>query len=160
MKVIVSSIQRAETDVSLFPTLNSVGVEHDPDAAHVVHQRSPGWLIHEGDFFAWAARTHERFECAAGNPPFIRYQQFGGEVRRRAIELCAAHGTKFTALSSSWAPFIVAALTLLKPGGRMAFVVPAEIGHAPYAQPVLAPCGKFPPGPGAGNSPQAVPRSI
>ena len=48
-----------------------------------------------------------------------------------------SHGTKFTALSSSWAPFIVAASTVLKPGGRMAFVVPAEIGHAPYAQPVL-----------------------
>ena len=49
-----------------------------------VHQRVPGSLIHEGDFFAWAARTNERFECAAGNPPFIRYQRFSGEVRRQA----------------------------------------------------------------------------
>ena len=115
----------------------SVGVEHDADAAHIVHQIAPGCLIHEGDFFAWAAETCERFECAAGNPPFIRYQRFTGDVRQTAIRLCSAHGANFSSLTSSWAPFIVATATLLKPGGRMAFVVPAEIGHAPYAQPVL-----------------------
>jgi adenine-specific DNA methylase len=116
---------------------NSVGVEQDPHAAGLVHQKAPGSLMHEGDFFAWAAETRERFECAAGNPPFIRYQRFSGAVRERAIALCAAHGARFTALTSSWAPFIVATSTVLKRGGRMAFVVPAEIGHAPYAQPVL-----------------------
>jgi hypothetical protein len=31
----------------------------------------------------------------------------------------------------------VAAASLLSPGGRIAFVVPAEIGHAPYAAPLL-----------------------
>jgi adenine-specific DNA-methyltransferase len=116
---------------------NSVGIEHDPAAANFLHQRVPGSLLHEGDFFAWAARTNERFECAAGNPPFIRYQRFAGEVRRRALQLCARHGADFTALTSSWAPFLVAAATVLKRGGRMAFVVPAEIGHAPYARPAL-----------------------
>jgi len=116
---------------------NSVGIEQDSDAAGVVHARSPGSLMHQGDFFSWAARTRERFECAAGNPPFIRYQRFTGEVRQAALQLCARNGAEFSALSSSWAPFIVATATLLKPGGRMAFVVPAEIGHAPYARPVL-----------------------
>ncbi len=116
---------------------NSVGVEDQPAAAWLAQRVAPESLIHEGDFFAWAAQTHERFSCAAGNPPFIRYQRFAGEVRRRAIQLCAAHGARFTSLTSSWAPFIVATSTVLKPGGRMAFVVPAEIGHAPYARPVL-----------------------
>lgn len=116
---------------------NSVGVEQDPQASAKVHQRVPGSLIHEGDFFRWAGRTHERFECAAGNPPFIRYQRFSGEIRKAAQALCEQHGVKFSSLSSSWAPFLVATATLLKRGGRMAFVVPAEIGHAPYAVPVL-----------------------
>ena len=93
--------------------------------------------MHEEDFFAWAARTGERFECAAGNPPFIRYQRFKGEARTRALRLCASLGAAFTGLASSWAPFLVAAAGLLKPGGRMAFVVPAEIGHASYAAPLL-----------------------
>ena len=116
---------------------NSVGVEQDPDACAAVHARVAGSLIHQGDFFLWAAETHERFDCAAGNPPFIRYQRFSGPVRESALNLCARHGASFSSLSSSWAPFLVATATLLKPGGRMAFVVPAEIGHAPYAAPVL-----------------------
>lgn len=116
---------------------NSVGVEQDADAARIVHERAPGALIHQGDFFAWAAETRERFDCAAGNPPFIRYQRFTGPSRDAALTLCASLGAEFTALTSSWAPFIVAAASLLKPGGRMAFVVPAEIGHAPYAAPVI-----------------------
>lgn len=116
---------------------NSVGIEQNPRSAHQAIERSPGSLVHEGDFFTWATETGERFECAAGNPPFIRYQTFKGETRRRAIALCADLGARFTGLASSWAPFLVATAGLLKPQGRMAFVVPAEIGHAPYAAPLL-----------------------
>jgi hypothetical protein len=115
----------------------SLGVEMEGEAASAARQRAPHAVVHQGDFFEWAARTEERFECAAGNPPFIRYQRFAGDVRRRALEICACHGARLSNLTSSWAPFIVGAATLLKRGGRMAFVVPAEIGHAPYAHPVL-----------------------
>lgn len=116
---------------------NSVGIEQNPVSAHRAIERAPGALVHEGDFFTWAIETRERFECAAGNPPFIRYQTFKGEVRRRALGLCLDLGVQFSGLASSWAPFIVATAGLLKRGGRLAFVVPAEIGHAPYAAPLL-----------------------
>lgn len=116
---------------------NSVGIEQDAVATKYAVERAPWALVHEGDFFAWASNTLERFECAAGNPPFIRYQSFSGTVRDRALRLCAHAGAQFSGLTSSWAPFLVATATLLQPGGRMAFVVPAEIGHAPYAAPLL-----------------------
>src|SRR3954453_10391962 len=58
-------------------------------------------------------------------------------MRRCAMDLCSRLGAQFSGLSSSWAPFLVAAAGLLKRGGRMAFIVPAEIGHAPYAAPLL-----------------------
>ncbi|MDQ0840294.1 N-6 DNA methylase [Sphingomonas faeni] len=116
---------------------NSVGIEQDPLSAHTAIERAPGALVHEGDFFQWAEATGERFECAAGNPPFIRYHTFKGVVRARAQAFCAAQGAAFSGLTSSWAPFLVATAALLKPGGRMAFVVPAEIGHAPYASPLI-----------------------
>lgn len=116
---------------------NAVGVESDPMAARRAAERAPWASIQESEFFNWALHTQHRFECAAGNPPFIRYQTFNGEVRKRALAYCARHGAHFTGLASSWAPFVVAASTLLKPGGRIAFVVPAEIGHAPYARPVI-----------------------
>jgi hypothetical protein len=116
---------------------NSVGIEQNPVAAHRAIERAPGALVHVGDFFSWATETRERFQCAAGNPPFIRYQTFNGEMRHRALELCFRLGARFSGLTSSWAPFIVATASLLQRGGRMAFVVPAEIGHAPYAAPLL-----------------------
>lgn len=116
---------------------NSVGIEQDVTAAGAAIARAPRALIHEGDFFAWAAETPERFDCAAGNPPFIRYHHFSGVTRTRALQLCARLGADFSSLTSSWAPFIAATVGLLKPGGRLAFVVPAEIGHAPYAAPLL-----------------------
>ncbi len=117
--------------------LNSVGIEQDFAAARDAIARAPGALLHEGDFFVWAKSTHERFECASGNPPFIRYQTFKGETRERALGLCRDLGVEFSGLTSSWAPFLVATASLLKPGGRLSFVVPAEIGHAPYSAPLL-----------------------
>jgi hypothetical protein len=115
----------------------SVGVEQDQRAAIAASHRAPGCVVHVEDFFAYAATTNQRFECAAGNPPFIRYQRFSGDVRRRALHFCHRLGAPLSGLTSSWAPFLVAAASLLKPGGRMAFVVPAEIGHAPYAAPLV-----------------------
>lgn len=115
----------------------SVGV--DVSDAHCVQAReaAPWAEIHTGDFFSWAGRTPNYFDCVVGNPPFIRYQNFNGEMRKMALEMCAREGAAFSALTSSWAPFIVIAGSLLKRGGRMAFIVPAEIGHANYAAPLL-----------------------
>ena len=116
---------------------HSVGVERDASAAAVARQRAPGAELHVGDFFSWAEGTKQRFECAAGNPPFIRYQMFNGAVRRRALKLCANAGAPLSGLTASWAPFLVVTASLLKHGGRMAFVVPASIGHARYAAPLV-----------------------
>jgi len=121
----------------LFLHRNSAGVEQDAQAARKAAERAPWATVYEGDFFKWAGGTAERFDAAAGNPPFIRYQRFSGGVRAAALSLCSSVGAEFSSLTSSWAPFLVATASLLRPGGRMAFVVPAEIAHAPYAVPLL-----------------------
>ena len=96
---------------------NSVGVDTCLTSCEKARIRAPHATVHQADFFAWAGRTAERFDCTAGNPPFIRYQHFSGEVRKRALDLCASQGAKFSALTSSWAPFLVVAASLLKEGG-------------------------------------------
>ena len=116
---------------------NSVGVERDPVSVAEASVRAPDATIIEGDFFAWVSDNRRRFDCAAGNPPFIRYQRFTGATRQAALDYCRRLGVVFSGLSSSWAPFIVAAASKLRTGGRIAFVVPAEIGHAPYAGPLM-----------------------
>ena len=119
---------------------NSVGVERTPEAVGKAKGRAPGAHVCEAEFFAWAEHAHstgERFDCAVGNPPFIRYQTWGGDVRQRALSLCNRFGVVFSGLTASWAPFLAVAANLLRPGGRMAFVVPAAFGHAPYAGPLV-----------------------
>ena len=80
---------------------NAVGIEQDADATRTAMARAPWSLVHEGDFFAWASETTERFDCAVGNPPFIRYQTFKGTTRQRALDLCASLGVVFSGLASS-----------------------------------------------------------
>lgn len=115
----------------------SVGIEIDSSYAPIARERSKASLVHEADFFTWASKTQERFDAVVGNPPFIRYQGFSGETRRRALELAKRAGANLPKLSSSWAPFIAASMNLLRRNGRLAVVVPAEIGHATYAAPLL-----------------------
>ena len=87
------------------------------------------------DFFAVAPDDLPPLDAVVGNPPFIRYQSFSGE---RASARAKAQGVTLSKLVSSWAPFLVYSAAFLKPGGRLGMVVPAELGHAAYAQPVLA----------------------
>ncbi len=151
---LVAWVLRSATDRILDPSCGdgeflsaheqAVGCEFDPEHAAAARLRAPGALVHGGDFFAWADETRERFEAIVGNPPFIRYQGFSGEMRERALRLARRFGADLSSLTSSWAPFVAASASLLRPGGRIAFVVPAEIGHATYAVPLIeALCASF-----------------
>ncbi len=117
------------------------GVELDPGAYRaaqgMLEQRGiqPGANLACGDFFDFA--PGRRYDCVVGNPPFIRYQRFSGEGRKKALQCAAALGVPLPALSSSWAPFLVKSASHLVQGGRLAMVAPLELGHASYGQPVL-----------------------
>jgi adenine-specific DNA methylase len=119
------------------------GVEVDP----AVHARIAEKLADEfgvcrerlrlSDFFQIPWANVPKVEVIVGNPPFIRYQRFTGEVRKVALARSAAAGVRLPELCSSWAPFLVHSAATLRPGGRLAMVVPMEIAHAAYARPVL-----------------------
>jgi adenine-specific DNA-methyltransferase len=89
------------------------------------------------DFFTVGPERLEAVDVIVGNPPFIRYQRFTGEVRQRALARAAEQGLKLSELSSSWLPFLVHSIRFVRRGGRIAMVIPFEIGHAAYALPVL-----------------------
>ena len=78
------------------------------------------------------------FEAVVGNPPFIRYQRFKGEERKWALKRAYEHGVELPGHASSWAPFLVHAVSLIKRGGRLAMVIPAELSYAAYAKNVMA----------------------
>ncbi len=93
--------------------------------------------LHHGDFFRVRVGDLPAADAVVGNPPFIRYQRFNGDARREALQRAREAGVELSRLTSSWAPFLVHAISFLRPGGRLAMVVPAELTHATYARPVL-----------------------
>ncbi len=93
-------------------------------------------LVH-ANFFQIEQTQLGLVDAVIGNPPFIRYQQFSGDVRSLALARSREAGVELSALTSSWAPFLVHAVQFLKVGGRLAVVAPAELVHANYARPVL-----------------------
>ncbi len=87
-----------------------------------------------GDFFEWLEDgPARRFDCAIGNPPFIRYQNFPEPSRSRAMALMGRQGLRANKLTNIWVPFVVGAISRLRPGGRLAFVIPAELLQVTYA---------------------------
>lgn len=90
--------------------------------------------IHDGDFFEWLAEAPEKsFDAVVGNPPFIRYQNFPEPSRSRAMEFMQSRGLRPNRLTNIWVPFVVAGISLLREGGRLAMVIPAELLQVTYA---------------------------
>lgn len=131
------------TELGGQPACQVFGVEIDAMA----HRRAVEELFNDfvvrrqnlrlSDFFALDSTAMQSVDVVVGNPPFIRYQRFCGDTRRTALRRVAAEGVRLSELSSSWAPFLVHSIAMLKPGGRLAMVVPMEMCHAAYALPVL-----------------------
>jgi adenine-specific DNA-methyltransferase len=124
------------------PAAQLFGVEVDA----AVHERITSLLTDEfgiarrnlalDDFFTHEASSR-LVSVIVGNPPFIRYQRFTGDARDRALHRAAQQGIRLSRLASSWLPFLLHSITHLKPGGRLAMVIPFELTHAAYAQPAL-----------------------
>ena len=89
------------------------------------------------DFLGWAIDAIKdggfRFDAILGNPPFIRYQYLPKLFQGRAENIFNELDCKFTKHTNAWVPFILASFALLRPGGRLAMVVPAEIIHVIHA---------------------------
>jgi adenine-specific DNA methylase len=75
-------------------------------------------------------------DAVLGNPPFVRYQQHIGNARRRSLAAALKQGVRLNGLASSWAALLVHSTAFLKPEGRLAMVVPAELLTVGYAEPI------------------------
>ncbi|HEX7897017.1 MAG TPA: N-6 DNA methylase [Planctomycetota bacterium] len=118
------------------------GVDLDPRAVARANgallSRHPGlrWSrLAEADFFRFGAGA---FDAVVGNPPYVRTQGRALRDKRRALEAARAAGVELSADASLWAPFVAVAATRVKPGGRLAMVLPREALFVNYARPLLA----------------------
>lgn len=124
------------------PACDITAFELDPEEARKARSsarrlRLPA-TINGKDFLGWALHRIEQretsFDAVIGNPPFIRYQFLPPEFQDLAERVFASLGLPFTKHTNAWVPFIAASLAVLRPGGRLGMVVPAEIIHVMHAQ--------------------------
>lgn len=76
------------------------------------------------------------FEAIVGNPPYVRHHWLKGPTRSAARALIESSAIHLPATASSWAYFILHALSFLRPGGRLAMLAPEAILQADYAIPI------------------------
>lgn len=103
-------------------------------AVGVLGDRGVTGRLAVGDFFDTVPQR--KFDAVIGNPPYVRYQAFAGTPRAKAMRAALAQGVRLTALTSSWAPFVVHATSFLAQDGRLALVLPAELLAVNYAAPI------------------------
>jgi adenine-specific DNA methylase len=88
------------------------------------------------DFFSWFNKEKGDFDIIVGNPPFIRYQSFPEPSRTKALKNSLLLGVKLSKLSNIWVPFVILSVSLLKEGGHLGMVLPAELLQVSYAGPL------------------------
>lgn len=123
------------------------GVELNPRALSrargALLSRHPGlrWgRLAQDDFFLFVEENlgHVQFDVVLGNPPFLRTQGRSEASKRRALRVAHACGAALTADASAWAPFVAASAAFVRPGGRLAMLVPREALFVNYTKPLLA----------------------
>lgn len=132
-------IQLGASDASVASQL--IGIEIIEAEADKARTRLRDMLSHRADnmvktndFFSWWQTTDQpTFDVVIGNPPFIRYQTFPEPHRSLAMALMVEQGLSPNRLTNIWVPFVVAAVASLRPGGRLALVLPAELLQVTYA---------------------------
>ncbi len=105
--------------------------------------RHPGlrWgRLAQDDFFLFVEENlgHVQFDVVLGNPPFLRTQGRSESSKRRALRAAHACGAALSADASAWAPFVAASAAFVKPGGRLAMLVPREALFVNYTKPLLS----------------------
>lgn len=93
--------------------------------------------VYNRDFLGWALTQFmagEQFDAVVGNPPFIRYQYLDSWLQDLSEKIFQYFRLPFTKHTNAWVPFVMASVALLRPGGRLAMVLPAEILHVLHAQ--------------------------
>lgn len=100
--------------------------------------------VHNTDFLEWGLMNYNKpiYDAVTGNPPFIRYQYLPKEYQLKAEKIFKLFNLKFTRHTNAWVPFVVLAFELLKPGGKLAMILPSEIMHVAHAQSLRTYLGK------------------
>ena len=113
-------------------------IELDDDSYEVAHKRFEhvaGFVLSHGDFFDFYKNQDQKvYDLILGNPPYIRYQYLTEEQRAEIGTILSENGMRVNKLVNAWVGFVVACMQLLKEGGHLVFVLPAELLQVKYSE--------------------------
>lgn len=129
----LKGLQESSGALSISPQVDGVEIhdESASEARRIVIAAGGDPQIVTSDFFFVPPKR--KYTAVIGNPPYIRYQDFNGEARTRSREAALRAGVNISGLASSWAAFTIHSALMLKKGGRLGLVVPAELLSVNYA---------------------------
>jgi len=125
------------SDKATITAIELEGNEAKKASERIGSSKAPLVDILNTDFLEWYLDTGCKdncFDAVVGNPPFIRYQYLLKKDQSFSERIFKKFNLPFTKHTNAWVPFVIASLSMLKPGGRMAMVLPAEILHVLHAQ--------------------------
>ena len=116
--------------------------EIEPEEASVARQRSASVEtaevnVYNRDYLKWSVinlQNRDTYDAVVGNPPFVRYQYLDDDLQNYAKKIFEYHNLSFTRHTNLWVPFVVAAMSQLRAGGKLAMVLPAELLHVRHSQ--------------------------
>jgi len=116
-------------------TLDVYACELDPETA--ARAASVGAIapsrMRVGDFLS--CHDLPSADAVIGNPPFVRVRELSAPLRRSALDAASSTLPRpMDASGSVWMPFVSKSLTHLKPGGRLALVLPLDFTYVKYAR--------------------------
>jgi adenine-specific DNA-methyltransferase len=74
-----------------------------------------------------------RFDAVVGNPPYVRYHNIPEQLQKLAELRLAQYGMKISGRASYWAFFLLYSIRFLRPGGRLAMLLPGAFLHTDYS---------------------------
>ena len=88
--------------------------------------------VDTGDFLTAHVQTQQGIVC---NPPYIRHHRIPKEYKRRINYECSSViGANIDQRAGLHVYFLIKALSLLKPRGRLAFIVPADVCEGKFSK--------------------------
>jgi hypothetical protein len=88
------------------------------------------------DFLSYARTCVQKFDRIIANPPFLSLSRAPELVRIAAADLSGLEGERVHGSSNLWYVFLCASIRLLRPGGCLAYILPASSEYADYAGPI------------------------
>ena len=135
-----ASVSQLQAMGQTTPEKSLFGCDIDPLAFQYLKTRvainaTPGHFL-ASDFLALRPESigHQLVDLIIGNPPYIKHSNFSAEQKKVIQNCCDRYGIQLNGRASLWAYFVMHALHFLKPGGRIAWVLPGSFLTAQYAK--------------------------